>query len=502
MPKTRLTKFWDKILFDLKNQLAIHANWFCLCLIIVTCLNSFFWLNEQKNSTGQTGQIEVRILQPTLNKSKFANQYLARDNTGNSWIIESKEFLETGYEYKIDDQKRFFVLNNPECEKKQEEEIQNLENEKNLKITQIQEQIELCKNLQNYQISTGLIGIIKTKSYDLLNGECNYICNFLRQSQSIRINLRIHFDNMICKDLNFWNNIFGFRCSDILAWSYGLVLGQGDLFTSTTKKQLQKMGITHLVVISGFQVGLMFSSLEFLGIKLRLTKKLRVILGLLSVLFLVLIVGFQAPVLRSGIGILIGSVLITWTGRRLEMWRNLLYSGILLLWIFPHFLVSYSFWLSFVASWALVVVSSKEDEILETIWLKNLSSLLWSCLSTFLFTIPLVINLSGQLSWLAILPNLILIPVIPFITFLNLLTFVPIIGEIFGSLTIILQSLIQQMVVDLSTILPTIKVDKFSLQEIIIYWILLSFGLSFVKSHSHKNHKKYSGESEFRYKTF
>ncbi len=463
--------FWDSIKYFTK----LPANWFLFFLMLITALNSWFWFQDQAvdishNTTFNSSEVNsvVRIWQPIIGKS-FVNQYLVLDSNNSQWILQSKVYLQTGYLYEVKGVSKEFILNNPDCEDSRTSK--NLESKTQLEI---QKEIELCQNIQNYRLSSGFAGEIKAKEINLFNDNCDILCDFLRFNQQVKTTFRWHFDSLICRQLNNINQFFGSDCRDILAWSYGLVLGQGDLFTSTYKKQLQKLGITHLVVISGFQVGLVFATLDKLGLRIRMSKKSRTILSLAGVLFLIFLVGLQSPVLRSGLGVLLGSLSLVLFGRKLVMWRGLIYSAIILLWIFPYFLISYSFWLSFVASWGLVVVSSESDQLLETVWLKDMISLMWACVSTFLFTLPLVVNLSGQVSLLAVIPNLILIPIIPFLTFLNIFTAIPIVGELLANLVVITHNLLHLLVVDLSRLMPIITVAKFGLVEIALYWIFLS----------------------------
>jgi ComEC/Rec2-related protein len=462
---------WNSIKYFYK----LPANWFLFFLLVITALNSWFWFQTQATIDPKKEEVisTVRIWQPIASKF-FVNQYLVLDSNNSQWLLQNKDFLQVGYLYEVKGASKVFVLNNPNCQSS----TKNTDSKTDIEL---QKSFELCQSIQNYQISSGLSGEIKAKEVVLKTETCDILCDFLRFNQQVKTTFRWHFDNYICRQFNSINQFFHSDCKDILAWSYGLVLGQGDLFTPTSKKQLQKLGITHLVVISGFQVGLVFATLDKFGLRIRIGKKARTILSLFGVVFLVFLVGLQSPLLRSGLGVLLGSLFLVLFGRKMVMWRGLILSALVLLWIFPYFLISNSFWLSFAASWGLVVVSSESDELLETVWLKDLVSLMWACVSTFLFTFPLVVNLSGQVSLLAIIPNLILIPAIPFLTFLNIFTAIPIVGELLAILVTFLHNLLYLMVVDMSKFMPTIAVAKFGLVEIGLYWLVLSLVIVFLK---------------------
>ena len=462
----------------LSKVLKVPANWFLLFLVVITAVNSYFWMIETKSNLNQnlnpkTVLSNHRMRVVTQLKSKFNNQFVLQDNQNNQWLLKTKDKLDIGYQYNLDSKLDYFELDSGECQKPKLKSNSNT-------ITKIIES-EKCFDRQNYYLSSGYIGELQEVKNIVKNLDCDWLCESLKLQDNIKFRFRYFFDSNVCKELHFVNIWFNSRCDQILAWSYGLVLGQGDLFDFKTKQNLQKLGITHLVVVSGFQVGLIFSWLEWLTLKLRIRLKWRTIIGWIGTLFLVVLVGFQAPVLRSIVGLVLSSSCLVFFGRRLDQWRSLVFSAIILLWIFPNFLISYSFWLSFVASFGLLMVVSGDNDYLETVWLKNIWSLFWSCLSTFLFTLPLIANLVGQVSFTSIIPNLILIPLIPAITIANLLSALPVIGEIFGLVVIVAQNFLQIVITDLGSVVGTTKIQSFGLLEMVIYWIILACSLQYIQ---------------------
>ncbi|QID33183.1 ComEC/Rec2 family competence protein [Pampinifervens florentissimum] len=105
-----------------------------------------------------------------------------------------------------------------------------------------------------------------------------------------------------------------------------------------------KTGLIHLLVISGFHVGMVFLLLRYL-----LPYPYGLLLGVVGVsLYVLLLVPKEAPVLRAGL------MLSLWVLVRLSEGRPnslgiLLFSGSLLLLYRPEFSQSFSFWLSFFA---------------------------------------------------------------------------------------------------------------------------------------------------------
>ncbi len=105
-----------------------------------------------------------------------------------------------------------------------------------------------------------------------------------------------------------------------------------------------KTGLIHLLVISGFHVGMVFLLLRYL-----LPYPYGLLLGAVGVsLYVLLLVPKEAPVLRAWLMLLLW-VLVRLSEGRPNSLGILLFSGSLLLLYRPEFFQSFSFWLSFFA---------------------------------------------------------------------------------------------------------------------------------------------------------
>jgi len=105
-----------------------------------------------------------------------------------------------------------------------------------------------------------------------------------------------------------------------------------------------KTGLVHLLVVSGLHVGLLYGFFSFF-----LPPRLGASAGALAVLFYGLfLVPPNPPALRATL-MLLGYALSLLSYRRYCSLCSLFFSGTFLLLLFPHFSLSYSFWLSFFA---------------------------------------------------------------------------------------------------------------------------------------------------------
>jgi competence protein ComEC len=262
------------------------------------------------------------------------------------------------------------------------------------------------------------------------------------------------------------------------------------LFDKTTKDNIKKLGLTHLIVVSGTQVSLIFGFLELVLLELKLTRKWRWLVGIAGTVLLILVVGFQAPVLRSALSILFSTVALIFFGRRLDPFRALIYSGIILLWLNPFFIISYSFWLSVVATFGLLVSMqfSKNIQTLPEIeFLGSFKDIILATIGTFLYTLPLIVNLSGGFSPIAILSNMIVLPVVNLITVFDILGFIPLIGELFLLVSTVLQNAIITILKDLIPFASLIKSSDFGVLEMLLYWVCLTvLAMVILRVHKYK----------------
>lgn len=188
---------------------------------------------------------------------------------------------------------------------------------------------------------------------------------------------------------------------------------------------------------------------------------------------MIIIAGLQPPILRSSLSVFVTTFGLVFLGRGLNIYRALVYCALILLWIFSNYILSYSFWLSFAATFGLVTFGDHSAEVVEIEWFQNFKSLVRNCIGTFLYTLPLIANLAGGVSILEIAANIVLIPIIPFLTLDNLFALVPIVGELPGFVAMVLQNMLIILVQDLAKYSLIIPVAKFGLLEIGLYWLVL-----------------------------
>lgn len=332
-------------------------------------------------------------------------------------------------------------------------------------------------SFQKNSLSIGVKGQIKDLVIKQKNQAKDWQYLILNSVEKTRLHLSDSFYEFYCIDNKYIANLFQVKCQDIYGLSFGLVLGGTDKFSEEIKNNFKDLGLFHLVAVSGFQVILIVSFLEIILLRLKIRPRYQFLLALLSLLFFILLVGPQPPILRSFLSIFLSLGILVFLGRRLATFRALIYSAIVLLWFNPLYLFSISFQLSFLATIGVILAGFNYSETSWEIW-KRFKTLVLSSLYAFLYTLPIIMIIAGKVIFLAVITNILILPFIPLITILNILGMLPILGGVFLLISGILQAGILAFVTIFSNTSwnqnLTMFSESFSVFEIIFYYFLLT----------------------------
>ncbi|MCF7865536.1 MAG: ComEC family competence protein [Candidatus Pacebacteria bacterium] len=208
----------------------------------------------------------------------------------------------------------------------------------------------------------------------------------------------------------------------------GLIIsGKGSL-DKELQEQFQKVGLIHIVVLSGSNVSIVGEAIsKFFSF---LPKFWGGIFGSVGIILFGVMTGGGATVCRSVIMSIIG-IYARLSGRNNSALVSLIVAGFLMLFQNPKLLLhDPSFQLSFMATLGLIFLGSPIEDILKRTKdkLQSLSSLLSSSLkyipqsfvsliattiATQIFTLPFIIKFSGVVSLVAIPVNALVLPLIP-----------------------------------------------------------------------------------------
>jgi len=199
----------------------------------------------------------------------------------------------------------------------------------------------------------------------------------------------------------------------------GMLWGERAGFSKDFYDQLKNSGLVHLVVVSGTNIMLVFGGLVENMAKI-LGRKKAIGLGFLVALGYLEIVGWQIPVVRAMILVSV----VYWAqilGRKYDIFRGLILSGLIIVLAWPQSLSEVSFWLSF-GAFVGVVTSPWKGIFRSSFWIS-----LW--ISPIMGLFFGKINLVGPIS------NLLVILTVQLITMIGFLgsmvgVFIPILGKL------------------------------------------------------------------------
>ncbi|MEI8337764.1 MAG: ComEC/Rec2 family competence protein [bacterium] len=193
-----------------------------------------------------------------------------------------------------------------------------------------------------------------------------------------------------------------------------VIAGKGSL-TKNLSDSFLHAGIVHIVVLSGYNIALVvsFVSILFSGVHIRR----RVFIIFFLLLIFCLMAGLSASVIRAAIAAVIGLSGKIF-GRKIRQNRALLFGATLMVLWNPYALVfDPSFALTFLATFAIINVSPVIEEKLIRVTEKfGTRQILAQTISAEILVAPYILYQMGNFSVLAPITNILVLPVVPFIT--------------------------------------------------------------------------------------
>ncbi len=192
----------------------------------------------------------------------------------------------------------------------------------------------------------------------------------------------------------------------------GIVFGEKQALGEDLSEQFRRTGLMHIVVLSGYNVTIvadaLVRSLAFLGVGASY------LVGAFGIMMFALMVGAGPTIIRASI--MAGLVLLArYLGRPTATVRSLALAGIIMLVHNPLILwYDISFQLSFLATLGLIFIYPLIEEKLSWVTGKfQLRDHLSATLSAQIAVLPLLVSAMGEVSLVAPLSNVLVLPFIP-----------------------------------------------------------------------------------------
>lgn len=193
----------------------------------------------------------------------------------------------------------------------------------------------------------------------------------------------------------------------------GILFGTPVKTSKLLYQELKMVGLLHIVVLSGMNITIIAATIASLTASFG--KRVSILITILMVIFFILFVGFQAPVIRAGIMGILTLVAILYGRKNLALYA-LLISALLNAIFWPKLFMTISFQLSYGATLGIIFFARykkiKSDKLLGRItnWVwKELKP----TLAAQVFTVPIIFIYFKQISIIAPLSNLLISFVIP-----------------------------------------------------------------------------------------
>lgn len=202
----------------------------------------------------------------------------------------------------------------------------------------------------------------------------------------------------------------------------GLLLGVKQALGEELEQAFRKTGIIHIVVLSGYNVMLVVAFVLFvLGTFLPFA--LRAVFGIIAIVLFALLVGLSPTVVRASImAVLV--LLAPLLGRRYDLMRALLLAGCGMIFLNPYILLyDVGFQLSFLATLGLILVAPQFELLL----MKAPNTLkarefFIATLATQIAVSPLLLYQIGELSLVALVVNMLVLPMVGVAMLLTFIT--------------------------------------------------------------------------------
>lgn len=194
----------------------------------------------------------------------------------------------------------------------------------------------------------------------------------------------------------------------------GLLLGGDNYLPRDLKDSFTRVGLSHMIAVSGYNITLIAQMLLALGLLLGLWRKQSIWFALIGIVFFIFMIGVPASAARAGT--MAGIVFLALQSGRLARPVNaLLFAGAVMLLLNPLLLrYDLGFQLSFLATLGILLLMPYYERFApEQVVLKKGGEILFMTLAVELFVLPLILFSFHAFSPLIIIGNF-LVVLVPF----------------------------------------------------------------------------------------
>src|SRR3989344_189535 len=210
----------------------------------------------------------------------------------------------------------------------------------------------------------------------------------------------------------FQTGMFSALPEPLASFGLGMLIGQRSTLPKATNDQMRAVGLSHIVAVSGYNLTIIMTSLALF---LRKRSKYQgTVLSLVLIVLFLLFAGLSASIVRAAIVSVLG-LWATYYGRRFRPVLLILLAAALTAGWYPIYIwADIGWYLSFFAFFGVLVIGPL---IIKRLYgakqPKLLTAVLIETASAQLMAFPLIMYIFGQVSIVALLANILIVPLVP-----------------------------------------------------------------------------------------
>lgn len=276
----------------------------------------------------------------------------------------------------------------------------------------------------------------------------------------------------------------------------GLILGGDRHLPERLQDLFARIGLSHIVAVSGYNIAIIAQGVLVLGIGAGLWRRRAVWVSLISIVLFVLMIGAPSSAVRAAVmaGI---AFLAAQSGRLSRPVATLLFAAAVMLMANPLLLrYDIGFQLSFLATLAIIIASSWEAEFLPHGFRgKWFAETVWFSLMAELFVLPVILFQFHAFSPLMLFSNALILPLVPYamlFSFLSALAFLILPGAhlIFAWIAYPILTAITRIPEMLGT-LPwaSLPVQDFGIAALALWYLVLFSGIVGINQYARNKYR-------------
>lgn len=206
----------------------------------------------------------------------------------------------------------------------------------------------------------------------------------------------------------------------LASFGMGLLIGQRNTLPIEISQALLMVGLTHIIAVSGYNLTILLRSAE--KVSGRRSKRLALFLSLGLIATFLLFAGTSASIVRAAIVSLL-SIAAGYYGRQFKPMVLLLLAAAITTYANPYYVWSDTSWyLSFLAFYGVMVVAPMVRHGWSPKWQESIVlGVALESLCAELMTLPFVLHTFGQMSFIGLLANVLVVALVPLAMLLTLI---------------------------------------------------------------------------------